>query len=666
MDLFSMFNIRNFFLAIITSTLVLFLSIYTYYYQQTKQNSAQLILSSLQKDTASLSYAISKRIHDKAELSDFRSIIDRTQATNNFIEAILLSDEQNILLKTKNNYANIPNPKEYYIPENMDSLTVLSTKKMLHQKVYYYNKSVHKYLNFYIVINQSEVNKYIHQDINKLVIYLVLLTFFFLTIQVYFTSKYLVKPLEKLRQYSYYNNVVPAKFKIKELEYIRASLFQTFERLQHEKEELYKLSRTDMLSGLANREALNERLGFLLSLAKRDHTEFALLFLDLDHFKNVNDSLGHKVGDILLQELSAKIQHILRDNDIVARVGGDEFVIVLSQYASTIELTQVIDRIQDSIKNPFVIDNNLIEITSSIGIAFYPKDGVNEVELLRNADIAMYQAKKEGRNQYHFFTESLNIKLQEEILINSEMKEALRNNEFELYYQPKTDTKSGVIVSCEALIRWNHPTKGLIPPIRFIEIAERDGFIVKLGEWILKEAMQQQVRWKNQNICDIPISINVSIKQLANKSFESTFKKIVQDSGIETNKIDIEIVETLFLSNNQNTAHILDMFHDIGATISLDDFGTGYSSLSYLKDFRVDTLKIDKVFIDDFNTESGSIFLETIIKMGQTLQLKVLCEGVETQEQLQYLQDLDCELYQGYLCSKPLPADDFAQLYLNS
>jgi len=660
-----MSTIRNFFLLLITSTLLLFSGIYTYYYLQTRYDSAELILSSLQKDTASLSYSISKRIHSKAELNNFRSLIDRTQAANNFIQAILFSDEKNILLKTKKNYVKLPNPKEYFIPQEMSSLTVLSTNKILHRKINYYNKSTRKHLNLYIVINQNEVDKYIYKDINKLLIYLALVTFLFLTIQVYFISKYLINPLEKLRQYAYYNSVIPKKFKLKELEYIRASLFQTFERLKQEKEELYKLSRTDILSGLANREALSERLGLLLSLAKRDNIEFAVLFLDLDHFKHVNDSLGHKVGDILLQKLSVKIQHILRDNDIVARVGGDEFVIVLSQYSSMIELTQIVDRIQEYIKTPFIIEDNLVEVTSSVGIAFYPKNGLDEVELLKNADIAMYQAKQEGRNQYHFFTESLNAKLQEEILINNEMKEALRNNEFELYYQPKTDIKSGAIVSCEALIRWNHPTRGLIPPFHFIEIAERDGFIVELGKWILKEAMQQQVEWKNKNICDIPISINVSIKQLANKTFEHSFKKIVQESGIETNKIDIEIVESLFLSNNQNTAYILDMFHDIGATISLDDFGTGYSSLSYLKDFSVDTLKIDKVFIDDFDTESGSIFLETIIKMGQTLQLKVLCEGVETQEQLDYLHDLDCELYQGYLCSKPLPADDFAQLYLN-
>ena len=661
-----MFTIRNFFLAIITSTVLLFLSIYTYYYIQTEYKSAELILSSLQKDTATLSYAISKQIHDKTELSNFRSIIDRTQAANNFIQAILLSDEQNILLSTKKNYTNIPKQKEYYIPENMSSLTILSTKKMLHRKIYYYNKSVRKYLHLYIVINQNEVNKYVYKDVNKLLIYLTLITLLFLTVQVYFTSKYLIKPLEQLRQYAYYNSIIPKKFKMKELEYIRSSLYQTFTRLKKEKEELYKLSRTDPLSGLSNREALSERLGYLLSLSKRDNTQFAVLFLDLDNFKHVNDYFGHKIGDTLLRELSSKIKETVRDNDIVARVGGDEFVIVLSKYNSTLELTQIIDRILKYVKTPFVIEDNLVEVTSSVGIAFYPKDGKNEVELLKNADIAMYQAKKDGRNQYHFFTESLNIKLQEEIQINNEMREALRSNEFELYYQPKTDIKSGAIVSAEALIRWNHPTKGLLSPFYFIDIAEKDGFIIELGEWIMKEAMHQQVKWKQDNVCDISISINVSIKQLANKNFESIFKKIVKESAIEPNKVDIEIVESLFLANNNNTAYILDMFHDIGATISLDDFGTGYSSLSYLKDFKVDTLKIDKVFIDDFDTESGSIFLETIIKMGQTLQLKVLCEGVETKEQLQYLQGLDCELYQGYLCSKPLQADDFAQLYLNA
>ena len=661
-----MFNIRNFFLALVVTTLSLFLGIYTYYYIQTEYDSADLILSSLQKDSTSLNYNISKQIHDKQELTNFRASIDKTQATNDFIKAILISDEQNILLTTNGKYKAIPSPKEYYTPEGMSSLSILNTTKMLHSKIYYYNEDSKKYLNLYIVIDKNELDRYIYNDTYKFLTYIAILTFIFLIMKFYFTSKYLIKPLEELRQYAYYNSVIPKKFKIKELEYIRSSLYQTFTRLKQEKEELYKLSRTDPLSGLSNREALSERLGYLLSLSKRDNTEFAVLFLDLDNFKHVNDSLGHKIGDVLLQQLSSKIKETVRDNDIVARVGGDEFVIVLSKYSSMLELTQIIDRILEYVKTPFVIADNLIEVTSSVGIAFYPKDGTNEVELLKNADIAMYEAKKEGKNQYHFFTESLNAKLQEEIKIDKEMKEALRNDEFELYYQPKTDINSGAIVAAEALIRWNHPIKGLMSPFYFIDIAEKDGFIVELGEWILREAMTQQVKWKQDKICDIPISINVSIKQLANKNFEYIFKKIVQESGIEPNKIDIEIVESLFLSNNKDTSYILDMFHKIGATISLDDFGTGYSSLSYLKDFKIDILKIDKVFIDDFSTKSGSIFLETIIRMGQTLQIEVLCEGVETQEQLKYLQNLNCDLYQGYLCSKPLKADDFAQLYLDS
>ncbi|MGE3299035.1 MAG: putative bifunctional diguanylate cyclase/phosphodiesterase, partial [Arcobacter sp.] len=389
------------------------------------------------------------------------------------------------------------------------------------------------------------------------------------------------------------------------------------------------------------------------------------LFLDIDHFKTVNDSLGHNIGDELLQNIASIIKKTLRPNDFVARIGGDEFAIIIQDYKSYLELSQIIKRIQKQLGHQWIIQTHPINIACSIGVAFYPKDGNDIFSLMKNADIAMYQAKKLGRNQYHFFTEELNQIVQNTINLDKDMRQALIDNEYCLFYQPKVDLSSSKIVGVEALIRWISPTKGFIAPNVFIPLAEENGFIKELGNWIVEEALNQHLKWKEMGI-DINISINISAKQLLDKSFVPKFINTLENKNINPSKIDLEITEYMFMEESKETKNNLNKLHDFGVTISLDDFGTGYSSLSYLKKFPIDYLKVDKAFLDDFNSVDGSIFLETIVKMGQMLKMKVIAEGVETQEQIDYLKSISCDQYQGYYFSKPLSSKDFEKFYFKN
>ncbi len=655
-------SIRIFLISIIIASIVLLGSIFYYYFNSQLNNSAQIIVKSIRKDMSALTYTLSHQLEDKEELSKYKALLDRIQASNDFIDSITVADTNHILLSSNYKFKDLPKASEYYVPDMMSSMKILQEKKILSDEIVFFDNNKRVVLSAFVKLDTNYVDSHLNHNTQAFVLNIVMASIIYFVFIIFLIVKFIIMPLEKLRQYAYYQSEIPKKIYLKDLEYIRSSMFQTFTRLEEERKELYKISRTDSLSGLANREYLHERLIWLIAESKRENKEFALLFLDLDRFKAVNDSLGHNVGDILLKDIARVIEKSIRTNDIVARVGGDEFVIVLTQYDSLIELTHVIDRIQQQIAMPHIVQTHTLEVSSSIGISFYPKDAQDEVNLMKNADIAMYQAKKNGRSQYNFFTQELNNEIQQDIQLTNEMKQALKNGEFELYYQPKNSVNSGNIVGCEALIRWNHPTKGIISPYIFIPLAEDDGFIVELGSWIMQEAINQQVKWVKEGICNIKMSINVSVKQLLHKNFEEEFLKIVEQSGIQTDKLDIEIVESLFLNNSTSILHTLNIFHRIGSTISLDDFGTGYSSLSYLKEFKVDTLKIDKIFIDDFDKEADAIFLETIIIMGQTLKLEVLCEGVETQEQLDFIKALGCDTYQGYLFSKPVPSKEFEKL----
>lgn len=657
------YDIQKFILFFISLILIIFYTIFGYYFFKQEEEISNVILKSIENNLKETSYKLSKSIEEKNDILTYKSLLDRISSHEDFIQAILVFDNDKLLLTTDPKIKTINRDFKNY---NLNS----SYEKLMNQQyieeeiTFYEGKNLRKLLLVF-VFEKEEI--YTHFVKNKLdfIIYFGLFPILTLLFLVIILRIYLTKPLELLRQYAYYNNIVPKAFKIKELEAIRHSMVDSFTRLEAEKKELYLMARTDSLSGLANRNSLNEYLERLIPTMQRNEKEFAFLFLDIDHFKTVNDSLGHNIGDELLKNISSIIRKTLRPSDFIARVGGDEFVIIIQEYKSYIELSNIIQRIQDHLSQTWLIQTHPINIGCSIGIAFFPKDGEDIVSLMKNADIAMYEAKKLGRNQYHFFTEELNEAVQKVITLDKQMRQALIDNEYMLYYQPKVDLSNGKILGVEALIRWKNKDNGFISPNEFIPLAEENGFIKELGIWIVDEALNQYVKWRNLGI-DISIAINISAKQFLDKDFEIKFIEKLEEKEINPSKINLEITEYILMDKSDYVQDILKILHNYGIKISLDDFGTGYSSLSYLKKFPIDYLKIDKAFLDDYESSSGKIFLETIVKMGQMLKMKVIAEGVEKQEQIDYLKSISCNEYQGYYFSKPLSSKDFEALYFNT
>ena len=654
-------SIQRFTLLLILSLLFTFLSVSTYSYFTQQEKTAKLMFKSINSEISEVNYIISKSTNSENDILLFRPLLDRIAVNNDYLGAIVIHDGNNILLSTDPYYKKIFSTSEILCNEKSIYDELLNTKAVESTIRFYIDNEVHT-LKLMFILDQSEIKLFFNEKKTDFLVIFTFLPLLMIGIIWFLIRILVVKPLEKLRQFAYYQNEIPKAFKLKELEVIRYSMVETFSRIENEKKELYAIARTDSLSGLANRNALKEYLTRLIANFTREKREFSMLFLDLDHFKTVNDSLGHNIGDELLKQVSTIIDKVLRSDDFVARVGGDEFVIILQNYSSIHELINIIDRIQSALSKTIVVQTHPININSSIGIAFFPKDGKDIVSLMKNSDIAMYEAKKKGRAQYHFFTEALNKRVQETISLEKEMKKALINDEYELYYQPKIDMSSGKIIAVEALIRWNSPSKGMISPVEFIPLAEENGFIIELGEWILKTAIKQQAIFKESGM-DIVVSINLSSKQLFCDDFMELFSKYMKEYGASPSLIDIEITEYMFYENNEKNMKVLNELHEYGVSISLDDFGTGYSSLSYLKDFPIDYLKIDKSFIDDYDEERGRVFIDTIVKMGQTLKMKIIAEGVECIEQIEYLNSINCDQYQGYYMSKPLCVEEFEKLY---
>ena len=654
-------SIKNFTIGILLLFMVGLYTVFINYFFTQRELTAKIIARSIQNDLSELSYVLSKHIR-KESIKTSRALLDRKSANNTYVKAISVFDDDKLLLTTDPKFSKVLNHNEVFKVKQDNIHQNLLEKYGFEENIHYYVGKNMKFYTLVFFIDHHTVNKnFEHARENFLLLFIflpiVLTLLFWFSIQ-----KFIAVPLELLRQYSYYQSQVPNPFKIKELEYIRSSMVQTFMRLEQERTDLYNLSRTDALSGLANRNHLQERVEHIIQQSKRTGREFALLFLDLDHFKSVNDSLGHDIGDELLKNVAHTIQDVLRTNDVVARIGGDEFIIVLTDYKDEIELIEIIGRIQNRLMKPWIIKTFPIHISSSIGITIYPKDGENLLSLMKNADIAMYEAKEKGRRGYHFFTEELNKKTQEIIELTNRMRDALDNNHYELFYQPQNSVLGSKIIGAEALIRWKDPEKGFIPPFLFIPIAEHNGFIIELGKWILETGIKQKKSWEDQGI-DIKLAINVAAKQVQEKSFVQHLESLLNKYQVNANNIFLEITEYIFLHDNSSVYKTFTDIKKLGVQISLDDFGTGYSSLSYLKKFPIDVLKIDKAFLDDYNSQEGSVFIETIINMAQTLKLQVVAEGVETKEQLLYLKEMHCDIYQGYLCSQPVPIEEFNTLY---
>ena len=423
----------------------------------------------------------------------------------------------------------------------------------------------------------------------------------------------------------------------------------------------------DSLTLLPNRTVLSERIGQAINDAVRSKNNCAVLFFDLDRFKLVNDGLGHNIGDNLLQLVAARLKHCVRENDTVARIGGDEFVILLPAINKEEEARVIAAKCLDELSKAYFIKPYNLNITTSIGISIFPKDGKDSGTLLRNADSAMYFAKAEGRNNFKYFDEKMNLQNQTKLELMNELRHSMENNELRLYYQPLVDLGKGTIVGVEALIRWFHSKRGEISPSEFIPLAEECGLIEVIGDWVLETACKQAKEWQDEGLPPISMSINLSAPQFKHKNIVNRVKDVLDKNQLEPKYIDLELTESIIMENTSLFLEAMNELKELGVGLVIDDFGTGYSSLSYLKRFPVDKIKIDRAFVSDLpGNKDDAAIVRAILAMAKQLNLKVVAEGIETEEQLSFLQQRSCCIGQGYLFSKPVPADELADLLKNN
>lgn len=441
------------------------------------------------------------------------------------------------------------------------------------------------------------------------------------------------------------------------------SIFSDITDKKLSEERIYRLAHYDVLTELPNRALFQERLEQALIKAKRGQRRVAVLFLDLDRFKLVNDTLGHSVGDKLLETAGGHLRGCVREQDTVARLGGDEFTVVLDDLDSAEAAAVVAQKVLDVLSQPMTVLGNEVFVTASVGISVYPDDAEDAKTLLRNADTAMYRVKEQGKNGYSFFTEEMNAAAVERLLMETQLRKAVDEGCLSLQYQPRVEVAGGQIVGMEALLRWRDPRLGAVPPNRFIPIAEDTGLIVPIGKWVLRAACQQYRRWEAQGVAPPVLSVNLSGRQLSDPRLIHDIKQIAEETGVRPECIELELTESFLMDKPQETVHALHRLKAIGFHIAVDDFGTAYSSLAYLKRFPVDTLKIDRSFVRDIPEDPEDVEItRAIVSLGTSLKLRVVAEGVETRQQLQVIRDCGCTEMQGYLFSRPVDAEQATML----
>lgn len=435
-------------------------------------------------------------------------------------------------------------------------------------------------------------------------------------------------------------------------------VFTDVSRFKEDEARLEFLAHHDALTGLPNRSLFRDRCQEALLRARRSESRLGLMFIDLDHFKQINDSLGHDVGDRLLQLATERLRECVRETDTVARLGGDEFTILLDLKESQ-DAGRIADKLLAALARPFTLGGRELFISASAGISFYPSDGDDVQTLLKNADAAMYRAKALGRNTYQFFAAEMNAQVSEVLMMTNGLRVALERNEFVLHYQPIIDLASGRVNALEALLRWNHPELGIVPPGRFISIAENTGLIVPIGEWALKNACMQMMAWQMKGIAPQRMAVNLSVRQFKQKNLAQRIEAILHETGLASHFLELEITESMVMEDPAAAERVLDRLHEMGIHLAVDDFGTGYSSLSYLKRFPIDFLKIDRSFVHDIpHDQNDAAIARAIIALAGSLELRVVAEGVETEAQRTFLKAVGCQEAQGYLFGRPIGAEE--------
>ena len=423
--------------------------------------------------------------------------------------------------------------------------------------------------------------------------------------------------------------------------------------------EMIKLARYDFLTSLPNRVQLYDRIDQSIAVAKRHPAKLAILFLDLDRFKIVNDTYGHAIGDKLLQSVADRLKSSVRNTDTVSRLGGDEFVLLISEVNEDEALELKVEKILAVVSAPYSFAGHDLHVGATIGISIFPQDGEDSATLIRNADTAMYFGKKSGRNNYQFYVREMGAEDTERKNLEVSLEQALKKKEFVLFYQAQFDLESGQISGAEALIRWLHPTKGILLPSEFMPIAESSGAIIQIGRWTLREACEQAMRWHTADLSFNTIAVNISALEFEDEHFLQNVLLVLRETGLPPKNLELELTETVLMKSVDATTLTLNKLRAAGVSISIDDFGTGYSSLSYLKQFPVDTMKIDQSFVRDISTSKDDILLNAVIGIGKSLRHRVIAEGVETATQLAFLRENHCTAAQGFYLSEPMAGEDF-------
>lgn len=445
----------------------------------------------------------------------------------------------------------------------------------------------------------------------------------------------------------------------------QAQISELVARLEGQKTELQNMALHDALTGLPNRTLLNELLLRAMATARRDDQRLALLFIDVDHFKAINDAWGHAMGDRLLIELAQRLRGQLRGGDVLGRHSGDEFIALLREPRTWEEVATTADRLLRVAEEPVKLDGRELQVSVSVGIALYPDDATDPQQLMRQADTAMYEAKRLGRARCSFYRHELNAHLQATLQIEQELKRALADDEFVLHYQPLVDAGTGAVVGCEALLRWQHPQRGLVPPLQFIPAAEQCGLISQLGHWTVRSACAQIARWKARGLAFGTVAVNVSALEFRQHRLVDTFTRAMADFHVQPHELEIELTESVLMTDTDTSRRIIEQLGELGLRLAVDDFGTGYSSLAYLKRLRPSKIKIDRGFVRDLpDDEDDRALARAIVQMARALDITVVAEGVETPAQQAFLHDIGCNLLQGYLISRPQPVDAFERLVL--
>jgi diguanylate cyclase (GGDEF)-like protein len=440
-------------------------------------------------------------------------------------------------------------------------------------------------------------------------------------------------------------------------------IYADITEFKNAQDKLHELVNHDPLTGLPNRRLLNELMDHAIRRAEREHNRIALLFVDLDRFKTINDTLGHQVGDRLLAEVSRRITHVVRESDATARLGGDEFLVMMDFLRDIEDATIVAKKIIAAMNKEFIIDGNVFYIGASIGISVYPDNGTEVEELIKAADIAMYHVKSEGKNNYRFYSPDLSDNANERFTLETHLRRAVERCQFEVYYQPQVSLASGRIIGAEALVRWRHPELGMVSPARFIPLAEEIGSIIQIGELVLREAAHQARQWMEEGYLLQGISVNVSGVQIQRSNFADTVYGVLIETGCEPGMLELEITESTIMRNTEYVIGVFDRIKNMGVRMAIDDFGTGYSSLSHLKRLPLDKLKIDQSFVRDLPEDAHDAAIAMAVQaLGHSLGLTVIAEGVETVEQEAFLRQINCDEVQGYLYGRPVPAEAFAEL----